>query len=271
MRHVRKFAGTAVTVMAGGAMFVTPAFAAPPVHYVALGDSYSSGVGTRDYFPASGSCLRGPKAYPQLWADEHHPATFTFTACSGATTDDVNSNQIGSLGTDTTLVTISIGGNDVGFTSVLTQCLQSTDSTCENAVHDSEIKVRDALPAKLDHTYTKIRAAAPLAKVVVVGYPRLNTLGPCDIPDYTDAKRASLNAGADVLAAAISREAAAAGFTYADPRQEFKGHGVCSTSPWINAPTTPSQESFHPNVTGHADGYLPTVDAVTTAPTSERP
>lgn len=263
MRHVRKVAGTAAAVVATSTMFAAPAFAAPSIHYVALGDSYSSGVGTRDYFPDSGSCLRGPEAYPQLWADEHHAATFTFAACSGASTDDVNSNQISSLSPDATLVTISIGGNDVGFTSVLTQCLLLTDSACRNAVNDSETKVRDELPAKLDNTYSKIRAAAPHAKVVVVGYPRLNTLGPCNILGYTDAKRAVLNAGADVLAAEISDRAKAAGFSYADPRQEFNGHGVCSSSEWINGPSIPPTESFHPNASGHADGYLPTVDAVT--------
>lgn len=266
MRSIRKVArltSTAAAVAVGSTMLAAPAFAAAPVRYVALGDSYSSGVGTRDYFPDSGACLRGPKAYPQLWADEHDPATFTFAACAGATTDDVDSNQIGSVSANTTLVTISIGGNDVGFVSVVTQCLLLTDAVCEDAVHDAETKARDELPAKLQATYGKIRAAAPHAKVIVVGYPRLNTLGPCDIPGYTDAKRAALNAGADVLAATISRQASAAGFSYADSRQDFNGHGVCSDSEWINGPSNPVQESFHPNVTGQADGYLPIVDAIT--------
>jgi lysophospholipase L1-like esterase len=263
MRHIRKLMCTAAAFVAGSTLFAAPAFAATPIRYVALGDSYSSGVGTRDYFPDSGSCLRGPKAYPQLWADQHHAASFTFAACSGATTDDVNANQIGSLSSDTTFVTISIGGNDVGFTNVVTQCLLLPDSVCADAVRASETKVRDELPAKLDATYAKIRAAAPHANVVVVGYPRLNTLGRCNIPGYTDAKRAVMNAGADVLASTISQRAAAAGFSYADPRQEFNGHGVCSGTEWINGPSNPIQESFHPNVDGHADGYLRTVDEIT--------
>lgn len=263
MRHIRKLVCTAAALVAGSTLFAAPAFAATPIRYVALGDSYASGVGTRDYFPDSGSCFRGPKAYPQLWADQHHAATFTFAACAGATTDDVNSNQIGSLSPDTTFVTISIGGNDVGFTTVVTSCLVGTDSVCEGAVKASETKVRDELPAKLDATYAKIRAAAPHAKVLVVGYPRLNTLGPCNIPGYDDTKRAVMNTGADILAATISEQAAAAGFSYADPRQEFNGHGVCSSAEWLNGPSIPVQESFHPNVDGQADGYLPTVDAVT--------
>lgn len=264
MRHIRKLICTAAACVAGSTLFAAPAFAAAaPIRYVALGDSYSSGVGTRDYFPDSGSCLRGPKAYPQLWADEHHAASFGFAACAGATTDDVNSKQLSSLNSDTSVVTITIGGNDVGFTEVVTECLLLTNSVCSDAVKASETKVRDELPGKLDATYAKIRAAAPHAKVVVVGYPRLNTLGPCNIPGYTDAKRAAMNAGANVLATTISREAAKAGFSYADPRQEFNGHGVCSSTEWINGPSNPITESFHPNVDGHADGYLPTVDAIT--------
>jgi len=34
--------------------------------YVALGDSYTSGVGSREYYPDSGSCQRSPHAYPVL-------------------------------------------------------------------------------------------------------------------------------------------------------------------------------------------------------------
>jgi lysophospholipase L1-like esterase len=265
MRHIRKagYASVLAAFAVGSTMAAAPALGASAAHYVALGDSYASGVGTRDYFVDSGSCLRGPKAYPQLWADTHHVAQFNFAACSGATTDDVNANQIDSLDTNTSIVTVTIGGNDVGFTQVLTLCLLGDDATCDSAVRAGETKARDELPGKLDTTYAKIRAAAPHAKVVVVGYPHLNTLGSCDIPGYTDAKRASINAGADVLDSAIAKQAKAAGFAFADPRDAFDGHGVCSSNEWINGPSNPLEESFHPNVDGHAKGYLPTVDGVT--------
>jgi hypothetical protein len=265
MRHIRKavYAGAAAALALGSSMVAAPAFGATPTHYAALGDSYSSGVGTRDYFPDSGDCQRSPKAYPQLWANSHKVAKFSFAACSGAKTDDVDANQLGSLGPDTSLVTISIGGNDIGFTSVIGQCLFTDDASCASAVNAAETRIRDDLPAKLDTTYAKIRSAAPNAKVVVVGYPRLNALGPCNIPGYTDAKRASINAGADVLANVIAGRASAAGFSFADTRWGFDGHGVCGSQEWINGPSNPVRESFHPNVDGQADGYLPTVDAAT--------
>ena len=50
-----------------------PAQAAAAVHYVALGDSYSSGVGAGSYISSSGDCKRSTKAYPQLWAQRPLP------------------------------------------------------------------------------------------------------------------------------------------------------------------------------------------------------
>lgn len=62
--------------------------------YVALGDSYSSGVGAGSYIGSSGDCKRSTKAYPYLWAAAHSPSSFSFTACSGARTGDVVANQL---------------------------------------------------------------------------------------------------------------------------------------------------------------------------------
>lgn len=266
MLQIRRPAGAfTLAVAAGTAMLATstPAQAAD-THYAALGDSYASGTGTRDYFEDSGTCMRGPKAYPQLWADAHSPASFDFAACSGATTDDLNADQLGVLNEQTTLVTVQIGGNDVGFAGIMGSCLIGTDDGCDSAVADSEAKARDELPGKLQATYDGIRSAAPNATVVVVGYPRINELGECDdIPGYTEAKRDRINAGADVLDEVISSQASSAGFKFADPRETFAGHGVCSGSEWINGPSTPIEESFHPNPDGHASGYLPTVESVT--------
>jgi lysophospholipase L1-like esterase len=236
---------------------------AEATNYAALGDSYASGVGTREYFEDSGDCLRSPKAYPQLWAESHSASSFKFAACSGAKTDDLNSKQLGSLSSSTSLVTVSIGGNDVGFSSVIQDCLFGDDSGCDNAVSEAEKKARNELPSKLESTYSKIASAAPNAKVVVLGYPRVNSLGDCGVPGYTETKRKRINAAADVLAEVISESASSAGFTFADTRDAFDGHGVCASSEWINGPSNPTRESFHPKTTGHSEGYLPTLNAVT--------
>ena len=264
MRHLPQAAAVAASALAVSCTAAAvPALAAPATEYVALGDSYASGVGTRDYFPDSGDCKRGPKAYPQLWADEHGVAKFSFDACSGAVTDDVNSGQLGSLSGSTTLVTISVGGNDVGFSKTMESCLLGSDDACDEAVADGEDRARGELPAKLDATYANIRKAAPNAKVVVLGYPRINDLGDCGIPGYSATKRKRINEGADALDEVISGRAEATGFTFADPRQAFDGHGVCSDQEWINGPSNPLTESFHPNVDGHAKGYLAVLDQAT--------
>lgn len=264
MRYLREIAGVAAAVATVLGTMTTAAFGSgSATNYVALGDSYSSGTGTRDYFDDSGACQRGPKAYPQLLADSHDVAQFAFDACAGAKTDDLNSKQLGSLDPSTSLVTLSIGGNDVGFAATVTQCLLGADSVCDRAVQAGETKARDELPAKLDATYGKIASAAPNAKVVVVGYPHVNELGDCGIPGYSETKRERINKGADVLAGVIEDRANAAGFTFADPRGRFEGHGVCGDQAWINGPSAPLTESFHPNVDGQAKGYLPVLDAVT--------
>ncbi|WP_433868744.1 SGNH/GDSL hydrolase family protein [Saccharopolyspora sp. CA-218241] len=261
MRHVPRVAALGALALAG-TLLAAPAHARSAAeNYVALGDSYSSGVGTREYFEDSGDCRRSPHAYPQLWADANGVASFAFDACGGATTDDVNAEQLGSLGADTTLVTVSVGGNDVGFADVVQSCLLGTDSSCDDAVTEAVQEATSVLPGKLDTTYANISEAAPNAEVVVLGYPRLNDLGDCGIPGFTVAKRERLNAGADELAAVISERAQAAGFTFADPRERFDGHGVCSDAEWINGPSLPLVESFHPNVIGQAEGYLPTLEA----------
>ncbi|WP_303633606.1 hypothetical protein [Actinomadura madurae] len=77
--------------------------------YVALGDSYSSGTGAGNYDPGSGSCNRSANAYPNLWAAAHATDSFTFVACSGATTTSVASGQLGALTSSTTLVSVTAG------------------------------------------------------------------------------------------------------------------------------------------------------------------
>jgi lysophospholipase L1-like esterase len=264
MRYLRHIAGAALALTTASTILATPAVAKSAAeNYAALGDSYASGVGTREYFDDSGDCRRSPKAYPQLWADSHDVGNFAFVACSGAVTGDVNSNQLDKLNADTTLVTISVGGNDIGFSGVIQDCLLGTDSSCDDAVSGGEEKARNELPGKLDTTYANIRQAAPNAKVVVIGYPRLNELGDCGIPGYSDTKRKRINEGADVLGEVISDRAGAAGFTYVDTRDAFAGHGVCSSDEWINGPSNPIVESFHPDIDGHAKAYLPTLNDVT--------
>ncbi len=145
-----------------------PAHAASPVNYVALGDSYSSGVGAGS---ESGSCGQSPNAYPALWATANAPAAFTFAACSGATTSDVISSQLSSLSASTTLVSITIGGNDAGFSSIMETCVLESTSSCESAVSAAEQYANNTLPGQLNTMLADIRSDAPSAQIIVLDYP----------------------------------------------------------------------------------------------------
>jgi lysophospholipase L1-like esterase len=244
-----------------------------PPDYVALGDSYSSGLGAPP-FNLDAACRRSSQSYPALWAAEHHPASFGFAACSGAMTTDVLVHQIPALQPGTDLVTITVGGNDAGFAPVLQTCtVAASDQTCITAVNIAEIFVLFALPALLSRTYAAVRHAAPHAQVIVLGYPRLFELTPtCTDPLAPDlARRTKLNQGADLLNAVIQAVSNRFGFSFVDVRDRFAGHGVCSTDPtssWINGPATPPDVGpYHPTATGYRDGYLPALDAATAAVT----
>lgn len=229
---------------------------AATINYVALGDSYSSGVGAGSYLDSS-SCKRSSKAYPELYANATG-ATLSFQACSGAKTGDVLSNQVGALNSGTTLVSISVGGNDAGFSSVMEDCILGGDSGCKTAVTNATNYVHNTLPGLLDNVYSTIRGKAPKAKVVVLGYPHFYKIGGSCSVGLSDTSRGYINGGADALDTVISKEAANAGFTFADVRQAFTGHEICSGSAWLNSVTWPVDESYHPTATGQASGYYPT-------------
>jgi lysophospholipase L1-like esterase len=253
------------TSTAGGARGQAPPVARM-VDYVALGDSYSSGVGTGIYDPASGDCARSPLSYPPLWASEHHPTSFRFVACSGATTSDVRGSQVTALDPGTELVTITIGGNDAGFGPVLRTCtVAASDQVCIATVDAAERFARSELPGRLASTYAAIRAAAPSARVIVLGYPRLFDLAPgCADPLAPKlTRRAKLNEGADVIDNVIYKTVVQQpGFEFVDVRGRFDGHGVCSAEPWINGPSTPAAVGpYHPTQQGYRDGYLTALDA----------
>ncbi|HEY5833789.1 SGNH/GDSL hydrolase family protein [Streptomyces sp.] len=241
---------------------IGPAHSAGP-GYVALGDSYSSGLGAGSYDSASGDCKRSTRAYPALWAAAHAPSSFAFTACSGARTSDVVNGQLGPVNASTGLISISIGGNDAGFADVMTTCVLHSESTCLSRVAEARAFVDDNLLGLLDATYDAIRAKGPRAHVVVLGYPHFYQVpGDCLI-GLTDASRRAVNAAADDLDGVIAKGAADHGFTFADVRGGFTGHELCSGLPWLHSLTLPVGESYHPTASGQSGGYLPPFSAAT--------
>jgi hypothetical protein len=247
---------------------VAPAVPAASPAYVALGDSYSSGTGTRSYLDDGTSCQRSVYAYPSLIAAAKG-YSLNFRACSGAKVSDVRTNQLGALSTSTGYVTISVGGNDAGFSSVLTTCAQpSWMSNCNAAIDKAQAYINNTLPGSLASLYSDIRSRAPYAKVVVVGYPRIFNGEDCNaFTWFSPTEEARLNTTADLLNSKTSAAASAQGFTFSSPSSRFMGHAVCDDVEWINGLSSPTSESYHPNRAGHSSGFTYLVSPLLTGST----
>ncbi|MFD3807319.1 SGNH/GDSL hydrolase family protein [Streptomyces sp. NPDC058611] len=226
--------------------------------YVALGDSYSSGVGAGNYDAASGNCKRSTRAYPALWAAAHSPQSFSFAACSGARTGDLLANQLTPLNSGTDLVSVTIGGNDAGFADVMTTCVLQSESTCVNRVNQAKAYVNSTLPGQLDQVYNAIDSRSPGARVVVLGYPRFYKLSGSCVTGLTEGERAAINGASDHLNAAIAKRAADHGFAFASVAGAFTGHEICSGNAWLHSLNWLNiGESYHPTAAGQSGGYLP--------------
>lgn len=164
--------GTALVALLSPLLTLLPAQAAAPV-YVALGDSYASGTGTRSYLADGTTCQRSTRAYPSLISAARGYA-LSFRACSGAKIPDVTNAQLGALTPATSYVTISVGGNDAGFAAVLTECVKpGWLSKCNKKIDAAQAYINNTLPTQISTLYAAIRTRAPSARVVVVGYPRI--------------------------------------------------------------------------------------------------
>jgi LPXTG-motif cell wall-anchored protein len=238
--------------------------------YVALGDSYASGVGTNHY-DLSSSCDRSSYAYPPLVAAADG-YTLNFQACTGATTTDVINDQVAALSASTDLVTVTAGGDDAGFADLLVTC--SLDN-CVSAINSTITWVNASLAAKLDAMDEEIRTRAPNALVIVLGYPHLSSGTCADAFGISAAEVTASNHLADAMDNVTRTEAERYGFTYGSAIAHFANHGVCASKPWLHGAVFDTiGESYHPTRTGYSSGYASLVRTATgtevpTTPTTE--
>jgi lysophospholipase L1-like esterase len=251
------FLTAAVTGILSLVVVFAPSAAADGANYVALGDSYSSGVGAGDYIGSSGSCDRSPNAYSQLWANANAPASYVSVACSGATTADVVNNQLSALNSSTTLVSITIGGNDENFAGIMEDCnLYGTD-TCVNDINAAEADASANLPGRLGNVYSGIASRAPNARVVVLDYPDFYDLAN-DCVGLSQTSRTKIDEGIDLVDSITANTASAYGFTFADVRGAFDGHEICDDNRWLHSVNfLDFTESYHPTADGHSQAYYP--------------
>lgn len=220
--------------------------------YVALGDSYSAGVGTGS---PENECFQSKEGYPALIAG----ATgwkLDYRACSGADVAKV-AGQVTQMATHAEIVTVTAGGNDAGFATILGACATGDDAVCAATIQQFDRTVlRGTLPGALKGLYRSVQRTAPRAKLLVVGYPRLfdgkDCLGAPGGPFYiSEREQAMLNAYTDRLNRVIEQRARASGAHFVDATRTFSGHGVCSSTPYITGLGTSQLEIFHPNDAGN--------------------
>jgi lysophospholipase L1-like esterase len=257
----------AVAATAAAVIAIAPSASAATGKYVALGDSYAVAVGTRTYDDPNDACRRGPTSYTRLWAAAHPDYSFVEASCSGTKTADVLANEVPQMTADTTLATVQVGGNDVGFVAVLENCILTLDDqACIDGANTASQAAQAYLPTALTGLYQSMKAQSPSARIIVVGYPRLYTIhGDCGILGLSDAERTALNNAADVLSNVTSAAAAAAGVEYLDARPVFDPHSICSGGgEWVTSlEWSKLDESYHPNTEGHRDGYFAALNAMT--------
>lgn len=244
-----------------------PAQAAPRlVHHVNLGDSYSAAVGTGGEAPSPPlGCVQGQGPDHVSRLDRRRPVELLLdAACSGATSADVRSVVAlpvvtAALG-EAELVTLTLGGNDVGWTQYLRACSRvgerSLPGACDLLLSQADARI-GAAAASAGTTLAAIDVATD-ATVVVLGYPRLME-GTADTPFITAARAAQLNVLTDQLNAALRQAAVAEGATFADVSSRFEGHGIDAADPWIvfdlANPAAPG--SLHPTSEAYLRGYYP--------------
>lgn len=254
-RIARRLAPLVAAVVAALAL----AGVAAAENYVAMGDSYSAGNGANST-NLDAACNRNTYAYPYLLAQQRGSA-LTFVACSGAVTSDIVNTQAAAASSSTNLVTLTIGGNDVGFSSLIIAC---TTLGCQSQIDSSNSQITNQLPGELDNAYNAIRSHAPNARVVVLGYGTPFSNKTClGTTGITLTEESQLNQLTAHLDSVIQARALAHGFDYADVNPYWSGHGVCTSDPFTNGLNVFSTgESYHPTRHGYANGDVPAVRAI---------
>lgn len=264
-----------LATFAAVALTATPAFAGPDApnrgRFAALGDSYAAGVGNATLIKNSGMSGRTAEAYPVLLAGATNKVTFL--AASGATTSDVMA-QVAMVPSTATQVTVTVGGNDVGFVNIATACAAGGSDACSAAISQAGTAM-GTLPGDVATVVGAIKAKAPGATVYVTGYPHLfqPTLDVstwslvCEgLPGYSVEAMAAFDYATgnatpvpDSVNDAIAAGATYAGATYVDVTDEFAGHGLCQgpTESFIFGPG--ASAPLHPTAAGqqaYADAVL---------------
>jgi lysophospholipase L1-like esterase len=279
----RRLLGAFALALAALAVLAFAAAGARAANYVALGDSYAAGPLIPNPVLPLG-CLKSDHNYAHVAAPSIG-LTLRDASCSGAKTNDMtspqnvepdgpNPPQFNSLDTSTTVVSLTIGGNDIGFSEVAESCI-TINPFSHPCLDKYDAGGVDQLKARIEATAPKVAAVlqgihtrSPLAKIYVVNYPAIfpetgsgcwpqMPLGFQDVP-YLRATEQRLNS-------MLATQAAANGATVVNWYGASIGHDACkSTSTrWVE-PLVPGTLAapIHPNKAGMQGGANALVAAV---------
>jgi hypothetical protein len=252
------------------AAFVALTSAAQAANYVALGDSYAAGPLIPNQISPLG-CLKSDHNYAHLAAPSIG-ITLRDPSCSGAKTNDMtesqsvefgeNPPQFNSLDGETTIVSLTIGGNDIGFSEVAQSCI-TLNPFSHPCIDKYNSGGKDVLKERIEATAPKvaavlegIHARSPVAKVLIVNYPAIfpetgfgcwpqMPIGFQDVP--------YLRATEQRLDAMLATQASAHGATIVNWYNASIGHDACKSSStrWVE-PLVPGELAapIHPNKAG---------------------
>ena len=252
-------------------VFAVAAGAARAANYVALGDSYAAGPLIPNPVLPLG-CLKSDHNYAHLAAPSIG-LTLRDASCSGATTVDMtnqqnvepdgpNPPQFNSLDASTTVVSVTIGGNDIGFSEVAESCitLNPFSTPCKDKYdpggHDQLAERIEATAPKVAAVLEGIKTRSPSARIYVVNYPAIfpetgfgcwpqMPIGFGDVPYLRSTEQR--------LDSMLATQAAAAGATLVNWYSASIGHDACKggSTRWVE-PLVPGELAapIHPNKAG---------------------
>ena len=244
-RSIRMAAALMALATLGAAGGSAPTPGNGPGKLVALGDSFTANSTLLPTTTTNG-CNQSKQNQPRLVASRLGIADVTDASCDGAQTGDImggSAPQINKVTSSASVVMVSIGGNDLGFSDIAVQCSKRaiTFKTCQGdyvkgGTDSLTAKVAATRP-KVDQVLAAVKSRAPQARVVLYGYPTLlpmtgsstclgMTFASSDVP-YLRAKQAELNV-------MLKASAQAKGVTYVDVYGPSAGHDPCSSTPWVN-------------------------------------
>ncbi|KAL9621816.1 MAG: hypothetical protein Q9160_003789 [Pyrenula sp. 1 TL-2023] len=158
--------------------------------WAAIGDSYSAGIGAGSR--TDRSCSRYNHSYPALINNDarmgqNSNQKFQFLSCSGALSTDVLKKQVPSLDSGLDAVMISAGGNDVGLSTALNDCvfgwLPRDPSQCDKTLDDTQSKINKDLPGNIDQLLSAVQPKLSKdGKIYLTGYAKFfdATTSQCD-------------------------------------------------------------------------------------------